>query len=102
MLIVMGDDVRQASEAAVVVKTAFRVGPEPSERRRTVTFIRRAHCLKVVDSNLGGRMHRPAWFGEEGRYVTAGAVGFDHEHTLPSCSGCFVEASLRWLWSDDR
>jgi hypothetical protein len=51
--------------------------------------------LKIVDADLFGRVHVPAWLREQRRHVTGRAVCFSVENYLAASGGCSVEAAFR-------
>src|SRR2546425_8856976 len=85
----MFNHVPQCCKAAVVIEAAFLMGPETFQRRGSVSSTRGAIRLKVINADFSRRMHVPAGFTEQRRYVTRRARGFAFEY-------CF--ASLNRLW----
>ena len=85
----MLDHIAECHEAPVVVEATFLMGEEPLERRRPVALVGRTIGLKIVDSNLGRRVHVPTRFGEQRGDVTRRAFPRTIEQELAAPSKLF-------------
>src|SRR5436309_14314601 len=86
----MFDHVPQCCKAAVVIEAAFLMGPETFQRRGSVSSIRGAIRLKVINADFSRRMHVPAGFREHRRYMTRRAFRFGFKYCFADLTG------LRW------
>src|SRR5678816_1890364 len=66
----MFDYVAQCREAAVVIEAPFLMCPETFQRRGSVSSIRSAVGLKVINADFSSCVHIPARFRENRRYMT--------------------------------
>src|SRR5712691_5250219 len=62
--IVMVHDVKQRSEASVVIKAALAMSPERVERRSAVSLVRRPICLEIIDADFCRLLQVPSWLGK--------------------------------------
>src|SRR6058998_855903 len=83
----MFDHVPQCCKAAVVIEAAFLMGPETFQRRGSVSSIRGAIRLEVINADFRCRMHVPAGFREHRRYMTRRALRLAFEYCFTSLTG---------------
>ena len=57
--IVMVHDIKQRSEASVVIKTALAMSPQAVERRSAVSLVRRPIRLEIIDADFCRQPHSP-------------------------------------------
>jgi hypothetical protein len=62
--VVVVDHIEQSRKATIVVETTCLMCPETSEWCGAVAFIWRTFRLKIVNADLGGRVHIPSGLGE--------------------------------------
>ncbi len=62
--VVVLHDIVEPSETSIVIEATFGVRPKSFQRSRTVTIVRRATGLEIVDSDLLRRMHIPPGLGK--------------------------------------
>src|SRR5262245_11550287 len=83
----MIDDVRQCSEAAIVIETTSLMGPQTFQRRGSIAPVGSAIRLKIVDADFRRCMHVPTRLSENRRHVTRRAFRFTVEYCF-SVLGC--------------
>lgn len=94
VLVVMVDHSVEGREAPVVVEATFLMCEEPFNRRRPVALVGRTIGLKIVDSNLGRRVHVPTRLREQRGDVTRRARPRTIEHELAARRRRAIETSL--------
>src|SRR5689334_6568013 len=93
--VVMLDHVAQRRETPVVIETTLFMCPEPFQRRRAITFIRRTFRLEIVDADLFRLVHIPTGLTKHRRHVTLRALRLAIEERRATCRGRCVETSRR-------
>src|SRR6187551_1322963 len=96
MRVVVIDHRGQRRKAAIVIEAAFGVCPQAPQRSRTVTLVRRARSLEIVDAHFLGGMHVPAGLGEQRRYVAPAALRLGAEEGFTALRRRAVVAAARW------
>src|SRR4051812_49375394 len=94
--IVVIDDVGKRGKAAVVVEASPGMSPQPLEGGGAITLIGRTPGLEIVDTDLGGGVHVPARFGEQGRHVAAATGCLAVEKRLAALGGTGVKTAMGW------
>src|SRR5688572_11626879 len=79
----------------VMVEPAFLTSEQSSERRRAIATVGRPVCLKIIDTDFGRGVHRPAGLGEQGRHMTPAALRAAFEDTASIFSEACIETTAR-------
>jgi hypothetical protein len=95
-LVVVRDDRLQHRESSTVVKAAFQMREQHANRRGSVTLIRGATGLKVVNADLGWRMKIPPGIGLQRFDMTVVAASLAAEQRVATfCRGRIETAGGR-------
>jgi len=96
-VVVVFNYVSQRRKSAIVIEAALLMCPETLQRRRSVSSIRGAIRLKIINADFSRCVHIPAGLREQRRDVTRGAFRFFVEYQFSIFDG---GRNSRWACED--